>query len=86
MAQLLDLARVQPQLAEQLVGVLATQALGFGAIWRTGALAQHPHVLAGLGLEAGEKIVGFLYVGSFEGERRNPPALQPLDFVSAWQG
>ena len=66
--------------------LLATQALGFGAIWRTGALAQHPHVLAGLGLEAGEKIVGFLYVGSFEGERRNPPALQPLDFVSAWQG
>ena len=43
-------------------------------------------MLAGLGLEAGEKIVGFLYVGSFEGERRNPPALQPLDFVSAWQG
>lgn len=66
--------------------LLATQALGFGAIWRTGALAQHPHVLAGLGLEAEEKIVGFLYVGSFEGERRNPPALQPLDFVSAWQG
>jgi nitroreductase len=66
--------------------LLATQALGFGAIWRTGALAHHPQVLAGLGLGADERIVGFLYVGSFEGERRMPPALAVADFVSAWQG
>ena len=66
--------------------LLAAQALGFGGIWRTGDLAHHPHVLTGLGLQANEKIVGFLYLGSFEGERRVPPALQPADFVSAWQG
>ena len=53
---------------------------------RLGGRARVALAVAGLGLEAGEKIVGFLYVGSFEGERRNPPALQPLDFVSAWQG
>jgi hypothetical protein len=46
----------------------------------------HPQVLAGLGLHTSERIVGFLYVGSFEGERRTPPALEPVQFVSAWQG
>jgi nitroreductase len=66
--------------------LLAAQELGFGAIWRTGALAHHPQVLAGLGLHTSERIVGFLYVGSFEGERRTPPALEPVQFVSAWQG
>ena len=66
--------------------LLAAQALGFGGIWRTGDLAHHPHVLRGLGLAANEKIVGFLYLGSFEGARRVPPALEPGDFVSAWQG
>lgn len=65
---------------------LAAQALGFGAIWRTGDLAHHPHVLAGLGLGADERIVGFLYIGSFEGERRSPPVLATADFVSDWQG
>lgn len=66
--------------------LLAAQALGFGAVWRTGELAQHPHVLAGLGLQAGERLVGFIYLGSFEGERRVPPPLTPADFVCAWQG
>lgn len=64
--------------------LLAAQALGFGAIWRTGDLSHHPVVLAGLGVGVNEQIVGFLYIGSFEGERRNPPALEPADFVSAW--
>lgn len=66
--------------------LLAAQELGFGAIWRTGDLTQHPRVLAGLGLGGNEQIVGFLYVGSFEGERRMPPALDPADFVTAWSG
>ncbi|MEO4047270.1 NAD(P)H nitroreductase [Pseudomonas sp. CAU 1711] len=66
--------------------LLAAQALGFGAMWRTGELTHNPRVRAGLGLTVQEKIVGFLYLGSFEGERRVPPALQPADFVSAWQG
>lgn len=66
--------------------LLATQALGFGAIWRTGPLACDPAVERGLGLGAGECVVGFLYIGSFEGARRNVPALQTAEFVSAWQG
>lgn len=66
--------------------LLAAQGLGYGAIWRTGPLTHHPLVSAGLGVGVNEQIVGFLYVGSFEGERRVPPALEPADFVSAWNG
>ena len=66
--------------------LLAAQELGYGAIWRTGELAHHPAVLAGLGVGVNEQIVGFLYIGSFEGERRVPQPLQPADFVSAWSG
>lgn len=66
--------------------LLAAQELGFGAIWRTGDLAHHPRVLEGLGLGSHEQIVGFLYVGSFDGERRVPQPLEPANFVSAWSG
>ena len=66
--------------------LLAAQELGYGSIWRTGDLAHHPLVLAGLGIGVNEQIVGFLYVGSFEGERRTPPPLESAEFVSAWSG
>ena len=66
--------------------VLAAHALGLGAIWRSGDLSHDPLVKAGLGVGEHEQIVGFLYLGRAEGERRTPPALNPADFVTAWQG
>ncbi|HSC85466.1 MAG TPA: nitroreductase [Pseudomonas sp.] len=66
--------------------LLAAHAQGFGAMWRTGELCYDARVRDGLGLEANERIVGFVYLGSVEGERRVPPALEPADFVGAWQG
>lgn len=66
--------------------LLAAHAQGFGAMWRTGELSHHPQVLAGLGLASNERIVGFIYLGSVEGERRVPPVLELADFVAAWQG
>jgi nitroreductase len=44
--------------------MLAAAALGFGAMWKTGSAAYDPQVLAGLGLEAGDALVGFLYLGT----------------------
>ncbi|WP_277051690.1 nitroreductase family protein [Zestomonas thermotolerans] len=64
--------------------LLAAHAQGFGAIWRTGEMAHDRCVAEGLGLAANERIVGFLYLGSVEGERRNAPQLDPVDFVSNW--
>lgn len=43
---------------------LACEALGFGCIWRTGAMAFHPHIAAHLALSPDESIVGFTYIGT----------------------
>ncbi|MBT8765114.1 nitroreductase family protein [Metapseudomonas boanensis] len=64
--------------------LLAAHAQGLGAMWRTGEMSYNRQVAAGLGLSEQERIVGFLYLGSVAGERRNPPELQPADFVKAW--
>lgn len=64
--------------------LLAAHAQGLGAMWRTGDMAYDRNVAAGLGLGEQERIVGFLYLGSVEGERRAPPELTLTDFVKAW--
>jgi nitroreductase len=56
--------------AAQLITV-AAHALGFGAIWRTGAMAYRPAVSKSLGLKHNELIVGFIYIGT-------PKAVKPL--------
>jgi nitroreductase len=47
--------------------LIAAYAQGVGAMWRTGSMAYHPMVMAGLGLEAHEKIIAFVYLGSVDG-------------------
>ena len=42
----------------------SAQALGFGAQWLTGWAAYDPAIAAGLGLQPGEKIVGFIHIGT----------------------
>jgi nitroreductase len=64
--------------------LLAAHALGIGAIWRTGELSHDPALWAGLGLGDGERVIGFLYLGTPQGALRTPPQLEPADFVSAW--
>lgn len=66
--------------------LLAAHAQGLGAIWRTGDMAHDRFVAQGLGLEEHEQIVGFIYLGNVEGERRLPPQLEQAQFVADWQG
>lgn len=42
---------------------LTAHALGLGTIWRTGPVAYHEHMRTFFGLEAGDRIVAYLYVG-----------------------
>jgi nitroreductase len=49
--------------------MLAALALGFNAMWKTGGPAYDATVKTGLGLEPGDAIVGFLYIGTEQGER-----------------
>ncbi|MFZ5723882.1 MAG: nitroreductase family protein [Pseudomonadota bacterium] len=63
---------------------LAAEALGYGAMWRTGAMASDPQVKAALGAQPADEIVAFLYIGTPDGERRPPPLLSPAGFVREW--
>jgi nitroreductase len=60
--------------------VNATNALGYGANWLTGWFAFDPDVLAALGLGAGERIAGFIHIGSFDKapEDRPRPTLSEI--------
>jgi nitroreductase len=64
--------------------MLAAHAMGYGAIWRTGAPAYDDDVKEALGLKKADAIVGFLYLGT-------AAALPPLagtpdlaGFVRSW--
>ena len=48
--------------------MLAAVALGFNAMWKTGEAAYDATVKQALGLESGDAIVGFLYLGTESGE------------------
>lgn len=43
--------------------LLTAHSLGLGAIWRTGPVAYHPHMRDFFGLEVGDRIVAYLYLG-----------------------
>jgi len=60
---------------------LAAEALGFGSIWRTGAYARDPAVITALGGEAGDEVIGFLYVGTREGPSKPIPEADLNEFV-----
>lgn len=64
----------------------AAHAEGFVAGWLTGWAAYSPAVLAGLGGRAGERIAGFVFIGSpsRELEERPRPALDLI--LSDWNG
>lgn len=64
--------------------LLAAEALGFAGMWRTGAAAQDPAVMAALGMGPHEEVIGFVYLGSREGSPKAIPRLDAADFVSTW--
>jgi nitroreductase len=64
--------------------LLALQARGFGGIWRTGDMSENAQVKEGLGIEAHESLVGFLYVGTPCGEPKPIPQAKFTDYFSYW--
>jgi nitroreductase len=61
--------------------MLAAFVLGFNAMWKTGDAAYDATVKQALGLEPGDAIVGFLYVGTETGERAPPARTEWRDRV-----
>lgn len=65
--------------------LLAAHAQGLGGVWKTGKMAYHPQVHKGLGLEAGDQIIGFLYFGKIK-NTKTPNELDVNDFITQWSG
>ena len=66
--------------------MLAAPALGYGAVWKTGAPAYDPAVKTALGLTGDDEIVGFLYIGTRVGGSSPIPRPVARDFVTTWAG
>src|ERR1700722_16152271 len=66
--------------------MLAANAQGFGAMWKTGAPAYDTGVKQALGLDPDSEIVGFLYLGTQVGGGSPAARPQVRDLVSVWQG
>ncbi|MFW5823825.1 MAG: nitroreductase family protein [Marinobacter sp.] len=66
--------------------VLALQAEGYGAMWRSGEVSESDLVRRGLGLAEEETIVGFIYTGTVESEKPPVPRPQVSEFLSRWPG
>lgn len=64
--------------------LLAAHALGYAAVWKTGAAAYDAHVKQGLGLAANEHIVGILHVGTRADTMAARPGPDPAPFHSPW--
>lgn len=66
--------------------LLGAQQLGYGAQWLTGWAAYDPTVCTALGVKDGERIVGFIHIGT--PREPAPERLRPdaAALVSEWQG
>lgn len=66
--------------------MLASNALGFGSIWLTGANAFDDNVCKPLGLSNSEKIIGFIYMGTPKVKMPDREVHDLTGKVSAWTG
>jgi nitroreductase len=66
--------------------LLAANAQGFGAVWKTGAPAYDVQVKLALGLQETDEIAGFLYIGTDIGGPSPLPRPSAASFVTVWQG
>jgi nitroreductase len=67
--------------------LLAAHARGLGAMWRTGDAADDPGVIAALGLEDREAVVGFVYLGRpVAPPPEHRPPRRPVSELTTWRG
>ncbi|NRB43003.1 MAG: nitroreductase [Pseudomonadales bacterium] len=64
--------------------LLAVEALGYAAIWRTGDVAYDDFVQDGLGLEQHQMLLGFLYIGTRDMPEKPLPERDVNTFVRSW--
>ncbi len=62
--------------------LMAAHFQGIGAMWRTGGMAFNQHLMNLLGMNDNEKIIGFIYLGKEEGDKRRLKEVDVGDYVS----
>ncbi len=62
--------------------LMGAHLINIGAIWRTGSLCFNRHLMSLLGLETNESLVGFIYLGKEEGDKKLPKFVEQNEFVS----
>ena len=62
---------------------LVAHSLGLGSIWRTGPVAYHPHMREFFGLEEGDRIVAYLYLG-YPNMGERPRRRRPAEEHTVW--
>lgn len=61
----------------------AAHAQGIGAVWRTGGMAYDARMIAGLGLDPQDQIIGFIYLGTPKTVKKLAE-LDVNDYLSQW--
>jgi nitroreductase len=61
--------------------MLALNAMNYSSIWRTGKFAFNKMVQTELGLESNQEILGYLYIGTETGKKKEIPSLDIDKFV-----
>ena len=62
--------------------MLALNAMEYSCIWRTGKMAFNKVIQKELGLEQNQEILGYLYIGTEVGKKKEVPNLDIDEFVS----
>jgi len=65
--------------------LLAAEAEGFAAMWRSGSLCFDLQVKRALKMQATDELLGFIYMGSPVGRRKTLPEYKTTDFVEKWK-
>ena len=65
--------------------LIAAEALGLAAIWRSGDAAYDDRVKAFLGLPPGGHVIGFLYIGWPDGPVPGPPREPAAGTLTDWR-
>ena len=61
---------------------LALSAMKYSCIWRTGKLAFNKSIQKSIGLNENQEIIGFIYVGTETGKKKQIPTLDIDEFVA----
>ncbi len=61
--------------------LMGAHLMNIGAIWRTGSLCFNRHLMDLLELKTNESLIGFIYLGQEDGDKKMPKFVQQSEFV-----